>query len=456
MGAQSLSTSGTFASWSYDFTPPGDDADGQTYTVTATARDSAFKTNNSAIHTITIIRDSSAPSISTGVFTFDTDAIRLGGDTLDITWDTGAVTATGAEIVSVTLQANFGTGIITLADTTDNDGSHSITLPSVDTSTAFVQILATDAAGNVSSSVSSQAFGIDSTDPTIVSAVTMDKDANGHIDAVRITMSEAILDSTLNANDFSLSLGIGVPSSVSTSTTADDGIFELIFSNTGTTASTPTVTYTAGGLTDLAARPLASVDTGTTDSAVARVVTAEIFDDDANGVLDRIAVTFSENITSATSISGWTIEDAYDGMSIESLSVTDARIDLALAGSTYSTATDTLALTLVNDTYTDAAGNLAGNFSALALVDRAAPSIADMATQDLDGDGRIDAILVTASETLDDSDIDSADFFVTGFTLQAFSSTHGGDTADDADFFLVLTESANADTDAPPTVDYTP
>ena len=68
---QLLSASGT-SSWSYTFSPPSGDADGQSYTVNVYAYDSAFKTNNSTMQTIHLIKDTTGPTIGSSIFTFDT------------------------------------------------------------------------------------------------------------------------------------------------------------------------------------------------------------------------------------------------------------------------------------------------------------------------------------------------------------------------------------------------
>lgn len=68
-GTQSLltSTSDSFANWNYSFTPPVGDADGQNYSITVTASDAAFRTNNSSNTGIILIKDSEAPVIATDI-----------------------------------------------------------------------------------------------------------------------------------------------------------------------------------------------------------------------------------------------------------------------------------------------------------------------------------------------------------------------------------------------------
>jgi hypothetical protein len=313
--------------------PPVGDADGQSYAVTAHAYDNAFKTANASTAGITVARDASGPTVASGVFTFATGSIYLGTQSMTVTWDTSKITSTGASLGStpIEIRANFGTGIVTIVSATENDGSYSFTLPSVDTATAFLQLRAYDSLGNLSNSVSSDTFAVDSTPPHIVSASTLDRDADGRIDAVSIVMSEAITDSTIDVNNFSLSAGIGAPTGYDTVISPDDASFELRFANTGSTATVPTLTYVQGTLADRAGRKLANATVNTADTAVPRLVSARASDENADGILDRIAVKFSEAMATTTTLSGWTIGSAYAGMSLSSVSVSGDTLNLALA-----------------------------------------------------------------------------------------------------------------------------
>lgn len=165
---------------------------------------------------------------------------------MTVTWNTANITTSGAPLgaTPIEIRANFGTGIFTLTSATANNGSYSFTLPSVDTSSAFLQMRAYDSLGNVSSAVSSDTFKVDSTPPTVLTAVTLDRDADGRIDAISIGMSEAISDSSIVLSNFSIGGGIGTPTSFDTVISPNDNSFELRFANTGSTATTPSVTYT--------------------------------------------------------------------------------------------------------------------------------------------------------------------------------------------------------------------
>jgi hypothetical protein len=85
--------------------------------------------------------------------------------------------------------------------------------------------------------------------------------------------------------------------------------------------------------------------------------------------------------------------------------------------------------------------------SSITAVDKAAAAITARETVDSDGNGQIDQIRITASETLDD-DFTGLTVTVAGYTVTGYSS----DTANDNIFYVNLTESGTADTDATPAV----
>ncbi|MDD4409464.1 MAG: hypothetical protein PHW52_02300, partial [Candidatus Pacebacteria bacterium] len=80
------------------------------------------------------------------------------------------------------------------------------------------------------------------------------------------------------------------------------------------------------------------------------------------------------------------------------------------------------------------ASDTAGNDSAAvttpsATKDIVVPTISTNQTQDLDGDGKIDALKITFSKNIVDSTVNPVDFDVSGYVGEAFSSTTNGDIA---------------------------
>lgn len=286
-------TSNSYANWTYAFNPPLSDLDGQAYIVTVTAYDSAYKVNNSTSSSITVTKDTSGPAIASDVFTFNTSVLYRGNTSFNVTWDTSKVTSTGAGLAAspITLAYNFTGTVITIASNIANSGTYSFSLPMVDTSTAKIIISAVDSIGNTSSTVASSNFAIDSLPPEIQSVSTMDQDANGQIDSLFVTMSEAVKDSSVTLANFSIGSSIGTPTGFQTGLSADDTTFVLTFANSGNSGTTPTLSYTAGTLVDLADNSLATVSSvASTDNVPPRLVSAEIHDLNSDGKFDQIKV----------------------------------------------------------------------------------------------------------------------------------------------------------------------
>ncbi|MCP4090136.1 MAG: DUF2341 domain-containing protein, partial [Gammaproteobacteria bacterium] len=101
--------------------------------------------------------------------------------------------------------------------------------------------------------------------PVILSQETADLDGDGSIDAIHVTFSEAIDDSTVVASDFDVAGVAGeVFSSTTNGDTANDSDIYITF-NDGelNSGATPDVTYTQGTLADTSGNLLASNSTDT-------------------------------------------------------------------------------------------------------------------------------------------------------------------------------------------------
>ena len=112
---------------------------------------------------------------------------------------------------------------------------------------------ATDAVGNISSSSANFNVTVDTTGPRVTSVETQDLDGDGFIDALHITFNEAILDSSVTADDFDVA-GVAGESFVSTTNgdSADDNDIYITF-NDGVlgTGVKPGLSYTTDSPTDL-------------------------------------------------------------------------------------------------------------------------------------------------------------------------------------------------------------
>lgn len=160
-----------------------------------------------------------------------------------------------------------------------------------------------DLSGNILAITSSPIVPSDEVRPVIISAVTVDSDLDGHLDALDITFSEPVNDGTIASGDFTMPdytiLGVDSdPQGTGLASVNDDlirlSIQELIAFDTEVT---PNVNIT-GGIADLAGRTRSSqAFTGTTDGAPPVIASATTQDLNQNGHIDRLAITFSENIS---------------------------------------------------------------------------------------------------------------------------------------------------------------
>ena len=75
-------------------------------------------------------------------------------------------------------------------------------------------------------------------------------------------------------------------------------------------------------------------------------------------------------------------------------------------------------------------------------------------TADLDQDGFIDAVWLEFSESISDSSVSTGYFTISGASGLSFSSTTGGDTANDADIYISFNDGTLA-TDSTPNITYT-
>ncbi|EKD30047.1 MAG: BNR repeat-containing glycosyl hydrolase [uncultured bacterium (gcode 4)] len=390
-------TTNSYANWNYNFTAPGADLDGQAYGVIVHAYDKSYKTNNTASQSINIVLDETWPVIENDVFTFVPAWFYAGWSSFDITWNPAKITASGASFSHLRLEYNNNGVITVITGSTLNDGSHSFNLPAIDDSITIL-ISAMDGIWNASNSIASSQILIDSTPPQIQSIETLDMSADGQIDALKLTMSESILDSSIVLGNFSIS-SIWVPTSWETGNSANDSVFLLRFSNTGTTATIPTLTYTKGALVDLAGKFLENVSPSpSTDTAEPRISSADIFAN-ASGIFNRIEVTFSENISSTTDVTAFTLNN---GLTLSSVSTSGTKATLNL--NLWSVHTDSTGYTLdftSNSNWKDGSNNQAGSLgTAINLSDKAVPVLLSSLIKDSNGDYIADTVELTFSESL--------------------------------------------------------
>ncbi|MFA6252541.1 MAG: fibronectin type III domain-containing protein [Candidatus Paceibacterota bacterium] len=289
-------------------------------------------------------------------------------------------------------------------------------------------------------------FEVDNTVPTISTRQTQDLNGNGKIDAIKITMSDEILDSTITIGNFATSHAEGLDATyngtiggvtfvngVATGATADDTIFYLKLSEHGAsdTETLPTLTYTAGTLTDLADNPLATTGAvAATDLAKPVITNAQWLDATADGNIDRVTLTFSEQVDVADGNAGDGLDSIVisDGASV-TIDVADyVRTDQTTLTLNFTgdpiTGTSITGLTIV---YSDAGANTITDNAAgtpnevlngdvpEAYTDGALPVFLSSTTADLDGNGTVDQVTIVYSEAV--SIVDAAGGAFDGVTF---------------------------------------
>ena len=198
----------------------------------------------------------------------------VGSTTLTVTFSEPVGAATGpvgnlasGDFVYGNVFAGGATGIASMG--TDADGLDRVVTVTVnslfllgDFTTDTVHAAAGliyDGAGNTALPAGVVAItNSDTTPPTILSRETEDLNGDGFIDAIRVSFSKPISDSTVTPANFTFSGGV-TATGFNTGGTADDAVISITFTDgVLKTDAAPTATYTAGTLKDLNGNALAS------------------------------------------------------------------------------------------------------------------------------------------------------------------------------------------------------
>lgn len=136
------------------------------------------------------------------------------------------------------------------------------------------------------------------------------------------------------------------------------------------------------------------------------LTTLQAFDTDTNGKIDQVVATFDETLglpyTAGTT--GWTLANVPSGGTLSSVAVLGATATLTLAegagAATTAMGSFTVALASTSGGIRDANGHRS-SFAATTPADRAAPAPVNSPTmQDTSGNGKVDRVAVTWSETI--------------------------------------------------------
>ncbi len=234
-----------------------------------------------------------------------------------------------------------------------------------------------------------------------------DTNANGRVDHVVAVFSETLAAYTAGTAPWTLANvpSGGTISSVAVATTTAT----LTLTEGGGPADTSVGGFTvalatsATGIRDAAANLSSFGATAPSDGA-APVRTAMVMQDaNANGKVDRVSVTFSENVASSTDTAPWTLANVPSAGTLSGVSTSGAVVTVTIAegAGAASTAVGTMTVALAASAtgIRDAAGNQS-SFAAAAPTDGAKPILLTMTMQDTNTNGRVDHVAAVFSETL--------------------------------------------------------
>ncbi|MFH1439602.1 MAG: hypothetical protein ABIG89_03485 [Candidatus Woesearchaeota archaeon] len=266
----------------------------------------------------------------------------------------------------------------------------------------------------------------DSAGPSMLTAITIDTNSNGYIDAMNVTFSENITASAINFNHlvstcFRVS---GSDDGAVTNTTGTEGDQYVFFNFTQQqwTNITPTINYTYNetcGFRDASSNPMAnivddqSVITITSvDGAPPAFLGCNAYDKDGEGKLDAINCSLSEALSEgpiknslfSTYVNyGSTTENRQ--LTISSVNTTggltgdnNRNITIILDDAVYGTGNVSLTYTTAADGINDTKNNATLSNSTIVVTDSAAPFVIAKFTIDKDSNGYLDAFAVNFSE----------------------------------------------------------
>jgi hypothetical protein len=160
----------------------------------------------------------------------------------------------------------------------------------------------------------------------------------------------------------------------------------------------------AAGARDAAGNLASFAATTPADGAAPIRQSSEMFDDDVDGKIDRVLITFSEGLAPFTApVTVITLVSAPSGATRNNITVSGTQATLALnegaGAATTAVGAFTTALAANALGIRDAANNLS-SYAAVAPTDRAAPALVTLNLVDNNGNGKVDRVTATFSEPL--------------------------------------------------------
>lgn len=327
---------------------------------------------------------------------------------------------TGVTLASVSVSGAVAT--LTLNEgsaTTTAVGSFKVTLVS---NAAGIRDLNGHRSSFASTAVVDRAAPVPAAAPQMLDAVTK----NGKVDRVTVLMSETLAPYTAGTAPVTL---VGAPSgAVVSAVTISTTTLTVTLAEGAGAADTTVGSFTlalaaaAGGVRDAAGNLSSFGPTAPLDKAAPFPVTRLGFDDDADARFDRVTVAFSEPLAPSTAPDTvWSLGTVPSGGTLASVSITGDTATLVLAEGTGTATTAVTTAFRVGITshaagVRDAAGNLAAITAGTTttIADRAAPLRLVTTLLDTTGNGKVDRVTVTWTETLTTYTAGAAPWALTG------------------------------------------
>ncbi len=381
-------------------------------TLTITAWSTSTYGDAGATTSITRTKDVVAPALTTMV-TGDNGGVAGKLDTVTVNFSEplAAYTAgntpwTLANVPSAgTLASVAVTGSTATLTVTEGAGAVSTVVGSFTVALATNAAGIRDPAGNLATfAATAPSDGI----APVETAMTMqDTNANGKVDQVTVTFSEALAAST-NTAQWTLA---NVPSGGTLSSVSTSGSVATLTISEGAGAQdtsvgsfTVALAKNSAGIRDSSNNQSSFAATAPADGAKPVLVSMTMQDTNANGKVDHVVAVFSETLASYTAANTpWTLANVPSAGTIASVAVTGttATVTITEGAGAANTAVGSFTVALATNAngIRDAANNLS-SFAATAPADGAAPVRTAMVMQDTNANGRVDHVAVTFSEPL--------------------------------------------------------
>lgn len=311
------------------------------------------------------------------------------------------------EAVTYRLDSLSGTSLVGSPSTVANSSSQavSITIPTGTTDTVH-SIFVVGSLGSLASASIAVVMP-----PTLVSLQMKDGNANGRVDQVVATFSEALAPYSAGTAPWTLT---NVPSGGTLSAVTTNGaVATLTIAEGSGAASTAVGTFTialaqnSSGIRDLNNNLASFAALAPADTAAPAVVSMVLLDTNTNGKLNRVTATFSESLASYTAgNTPWALANVPSAGSLASVSVsgTIATLTITEGAGAADTGVGTMTISLAASAtgIRDAAANLTA-FASKVPTDGEAPIPVSVTDTSGSIDGRFqagDTISITFSEPL--------------------------------------------------------